>query len=298
MARATQEAAFEIRGPTGLSRGLDFFRKWPVISAVILAIAAIAAIFATTLAPYNPRIGTLDDKFTPPVWSQEGSTKYILGTDHLGRDILSRLMFGARISLTIATVSVLLGGAIGVFIGLISGFYGGLIDDLIMRMVDVFLAFPLILLALALVVVFGDSVILVTVLLVAWVWTSFARQVRGEALQVKEMDYVKLARVAGASTLRIVFRHILPGTINTILVIGSLRVGFVILVEASLSFLGAGVPVSTPTWGSMTSAGRQYVDSAWWISFFPGMAILLVVVASNFLGDWMRDWLDPKLRQI
>jgi peptide/nickel transport system permease protein len=278
--------------------GLEFMRRWPTISIVILIVAAFAAITATTLAPHNPRVGDLDAKFTPPIWSEGGSGQYVLGTDHLGRDIFSRLMFGARVSLSIAAVSVFIGGAIGVVTGLISGYYGGWVDDLIMRVVDIFLAFPLILLALVLVVAFGDSVILVTILLVSWVWTSFARQVRGETLQLKELEYVKLARVAGATTLRIIFRHIFPGTVSTTLVIGSLRVGFVILVEASLSFLGAGVPVSTPTWGSMTSDGRQYIENAWWISFMPGMAILLVVVAANFLGDWMRDRLDPRLRQI
>ncbi len=281
-----------------LAEVFDFMRRWPVISVVILVAAAFAAITATTLAPHNPRVGDLDAKFTPPIWSDEGSSEYVLGTDHLGRDILSRLMFGARISLSITAVSVFIGGAIGVVTGLISGYYGGWIDEAIMRIVDIFLAFPLILLALALVAVFGDSVVLVTILLVSWVWTSFARQVRGETLQLKELEYVKLARVAGATTWRIVFRHIFPGTFNTTLVIGSLRVGFVILVEASLSFLGAGVPVSTPTWGSMTSDGRQYIENAWWISFMPGMAILLVVVAANFLGDWLRDRLDPRLRQI
>ena len=281
-----------------LAEVLDFMRRWPVISVVILIVAAFAAITATTLAPHNPRVGDLDAKFTPPFWSEGGSSEYVLGTDHLGRDILSRLMFGARISLSITAASVFLGGAIGVVTGLISGYYGGWVDEAIMRVVDIFLAFPLILLALALVAVFGDSVILVTILLVSWVWTSFARQVRGETLQLKELEYVKLARVAGATTWRIVFRHIFPGTFNTTLVIGSLRVGFVILVEASLSFLGAGVPVSTPTWGSMTSDGRQYIENAWWISFIPGMAILLVVVAANFLGDWLRDRLDPRLRQI
>lgn len=243
-------------------------------------------------------MGNLDEKFVPPSWYEQGSIKYLLGTDQLGRDILSRLMYGARVSLGIAAVALVLGGTFGVVVGLLSGYYGGIIDDLIMRLVDIFLAFPLILLALALVVVFGDSVYLVTGLLAGWVWTSFARQVRGEALQLKEMDYVKLARVAGALTPRIIFKHIFPGTINTILVISSLRVGFIILVEASLSFLGAGVPVSTPTWGSMTAEGRQYIATAWWISFFPGLAILLVVVAFNFLGDWLRDKLDPKLRQL
>ena len=161
-----------------LAAGLDFMRRWPVISVVILVVAAFAAITATTLAPHNPRVGSLDAKFTPPIWSEGGSSEYVLGTDHLGRDILSRLMFGARISLSITAASVFIGGAIGVVTGLISGYYGGWVDEVIMRVVDIFLAFPLILLALALVAVFGDSVILVTILLVSWVWTSFARQVR------------------------------------------------------------------------------------------------------------------------
>jgi peptide/nickel transport system permease protein len=167
-----------------------------------------------------------------------------------------------------------------------------------MRLVDIFLAFPLILIALALVVVFGDSIVLVTILLAAFVWISFARQVRGLTLQLKEMDYVSLAHVAGASTARILMKHIFPGTVNTMMVLASLQVGFIILVEAYLSFLGAGVPISTPTWGSMTADGREYIDKAWWISFLPGFAIMSVVVASNFLGDWLRDKLDPRLRQI
>lgn len=280
-----------------LRRRLVFFRRWPIFSVGILVLAGFAAASATFLAPYNPRVGDLDEKFTPPIWSFDGSSKHVLGTDHLGRDIVSRLMFGARISMSIAAVSVFLGGLIGVSIGMFSGYLGGWVDNIAMRIVDIFLAFPLILLALALVVVFGDSVILVTVLLVSWSWTSFARQVRGETLQLKEMDYVQQARVAGASTFRIIVRHIFPSTVNTVMVIASLRVGFVILVEASLSFLGAGVPVSTPTWGSMTADGRQYISTAWWIAFFPGFSILLVVVASNFLGDWLRDKLDPRLRQ-
>jgi len=280
-----------------LRHQIFFFRRWPILSVAILAVAAFAAVSATFLAPFNPRVGDLDEKFTPPIWSVNGSTKHPLGTDHLGRDIVSRLMYGARISMSIAAVSVFLGSIIGVGVGMFSGYLGGWVDNIAMRVVDVFLAFPLILLALALVAVFGDSVILVTVLLVSWSWTSFARQVRGETLQLKEMDYVQQARVAGASAFRIVARHIFPSTLNTIMVIASLRVGFVILVEASLSFLGAGVPVSTPTWGSMTSDGRQYISTAWWVAFFPGLAILLVVVASNFLGDWLRDKLDPRLRQ-
>ena len=298
MSGAITATTFRIHQFTGISRGLAFFRRWPVVSIVILGIAGLAAISANELAPYNPRIGDLDDGFTPPIWSQGGSTKYLLGTDHLGRDILSRMMHAARVSLGIAAVSLLIGGAMGLAIGLISGYYGGLVDDLIMRLVDIFLAFPLILIALALVVVFGDSIVLVTILLAAFVWISFARQVRGLTLQLKEMDYVSLAHVAGASTARILMKHIFPGTVNTMMVLASLQVGFIILVEAYLSFLGAGVPISTPTWGSMTADGREYIDKAWWISFLPGFAIMSVVVASNFLGDWLRDKLDPRLRQI
>lgn len=277
---------------------LDQLRRWPIFSALILSLAVFAAATATTLAPYNPKVGDLDEKLTPPAWYDAGSARHLLGTDQVGRDVLSRLMYGARISLMITAVALFIGGAVGVFIGLICGYYGGVVDDVVLRLVDIVQAFPLILLALAMVVVFGDSVYLVTGLLAFWVWTSFARQVRGEAMLLKEMDYVQLARVAGASRLRCIFAHIFPGTINTVVVIGTLRVGLIILVEASLSFLGAGVPLTTPTWGSMTSQGRQYVASAWWISFFPGLAILLLVMAFNLMGDWLRDRLDPKLRQL
>ena len=272
--------------------------RWPWIPVLILAVFAIAATFASQLSPHNPRVGDLGENFTPPVWAEDGSDKFLLGTDNLGRDIYSRILFGARVSLAVAAVTIVIGIVLGVSLGLIAGYAGGWVDEVIMRITDIGMAFPLILLALALAAVFGQSFSLLVIILVAWVWTSFARQVRAEALQLKEMDYVKLARVAGASSVRIMYKHILPGTINTVIVIATLRVGLVILVEASLSFLGAGVPPNIPTWGLMVSEGRQFINSSWWISFFPGIAIFLVVMSFNFLGDWLRDKFDPRLRQL
>jgi peptide/nickel transport system permease protein len=272
--------------------------RWPWIPVLILSVFCIAATFASQLSPHNPRVGDLGENFTPPAWAEDGSDKFLLGTDNLGRDIYSRILFGARVSLAVAAVTIVIGILLGVSLGLIAGYAGGWVDEIIMRITDIGMAFPLILLALALAAVFGQSFSLLVIILVAWVWTSFARQVRAEALQLKEMDYVKLARVAGASGIRIMYKHILPGTINTVIVIATLRVGLVILVEASLSFLGAGVPPSIPTWGLMVSEGRQFINSSWWISFFPGIAIFLVVMSFNFLGDWLRDKFDPRLRQL
>ena len=271
---------------------------WPWLPVLILVVFGVAAIFASQLSPHNPRVGDLSENFTPPAWAEDGSGKFLLGTDNLGRDIYSRILFGARVSLTVAAVTIVIGIMLGVSLGLVAGYAGGWVDEVIMRFTDIGMAFPLILLALALAAVFGQSFNLLIIILAAWVWTSFARQVRAEALQLKEMDYVKLARVAGASSIRIMYKHILPGTINTIIVIATLRVGLVILVEASLSFLGAGMPPNIPTWGLMVSEGRQFINSSWWISFFPGVAIFLVVMSFNFLGDWLRDKFDPRLRQL
>ena len=227
-----------------------------------------------------------------------GSTKYLLGTDHLGRDILTRIIYGARISLILASITLLVGGTIGVVLGLISGWYGRWVDELIMRVVDIELALPLILLALVLVVSLGPSLELIIVIIAVWIWPRFARMVRGEVLQLKNMDYVALARVSGASTPRIMFVHLLPGTINTVIIIATLQVGAVILVEAGLSFLGAGVPRPDPAWGSMVADGRSRLADAWWIATMPGLAILLTVMSLNLFGDWLRDTLDPRLRQI
>ena len=227
-----------------------------------------------------------------------GNSKYLLGTDDLGRDILSRMIYGARISLIIAAVTLGIGGAIGTGLGLIAGYFGGLIDELLMRVVDIFLALPLVLVALVLVVAVGQSFFITTMVLVLFIWVRFARQIRGEVLQLKTMDYVSLAKVAGASTPRILFIHLFPGVVNTLIVVATLQVSIVILVESTLSFLGAGVPPPTPAWGSMVADGRDFLADAWWISTMPGVAILLTVLSLNLFGDWLRDRLDPKLRQL
>ena len=232
------------------------------------------------------------------VLREGGTAKYLLGTDDLGRDILSRIIYGARISLIIAAVTLGVGGAIGTALGLVAGYFGGLIDEVLMRIVDIFLALPLVLVALVLVVAVGQSFFITSVVLVLFIWVRFARQIRGEVLQLKTMDYVSLAKVAGASTPRILFIHLFPGVVNTLIVVATLQVSIVILVESTLSFLGAGVPPPTPAWGSMVADGRDFLADAWWISTMPGVAILLTVLSLNLFGDWLRDRLDPKLRQL
>ena len=251
----------------------------------------------------NPDIQIGDSIEVEDVIRAEGSSKYWLGTDQLGRDILSRIIYGARISLLAAAVTLGVGGSIGVLLGLIAGWYGGVIDEAIMRFVDILLAVPLVLIALAMVATLGTSLTIIVAVLTIFIWPRFARQLRGEVLQLKNMDFVALAKVAGASTPRILFVHIFPGTINTLIVVATLQVGIVILLEATLSFLGAGVPPPTATWGGMVSDGRNHLaggfeTGSWWISTFPGVAIVLTVMSLNLFGDWLRDKLDPRLRQI
>ena len=232
------------------------------------------------------------------VTKRGGSTKFLLGTDNQGRDLLSRIIFGARISLIVAAVTLGVGGTVGTFLGLLAGYHGGWVDELIMRLVDIKLSIPLILFALVMVLSFGQSFEMIVIILVLYIWPRFARQIRGEVLQLKTMDYVALAKVSGASTWRILFRHIFPGTINTLIVVATLQVGFVILVESTLSFLGAGVPPPTPAWGSMVADGRDFLALSWWEATMPAIAILLTVMSLNLFGDWLRDRLDPKLRQL
>jgi peptide/nickel transport system permease protein len=227
-----------------------------------------------------------------------GSTKYLLGTDHLGRDVLSRVIFGARISLAVVVVTLALGAVIGVSAGMVAGFYGGWRDEVLMRIVDIKLAIPTILLALVLILALGQSFLIIVVILAIAVWPRFARNIRGEVLQLKTMDYVALAKVSGASTPRILIMHILPGVVNTLIILATLEVGIVILLESTLSFLGAGVPPPTPAWGSMVADGRDRLAVAWWISTVPGVAIMVVVLSMNLFGDWLRDKLDPRLRQL
>ncbi len=243
----------------------------------------------------NIQLGDRIEVYTRPA----GTTKFLLGTDHLGRDILSRIIYGARISLIISIVTLGVGGTIGVTMGLVAGWYGGFIEEFLMRLVDINLAIPLILIALVLVITLGQSLWIIVTVLCLFIWSRFARQVRGEVLQLKHMDYVSLAKVSGASTARILFIHIFPGTINTLIVVATLQVGIVILLESTLSFLGAGVPPPTPAWGSMVAEGRdKLAGGVWWTSTFPGVAIMVTVVSLNLFGDWLRDTLDPRLRQL
>ena len=212
--------------------------------------------------------------------------------------MLSRVIYGARISLVVVAVTLGIGGTIGVVLGLVSGYYGGWVEELIMRLVDIKLAIPTILLALVLVLALGQSFLIIVVILAIAIWPRFARNTRGEVLQLKTMDYVALAKVSGASTPRILFKHIFPGVVNTLIILATLEVGIVILLESTLSFLGAGVPPPTPAWGSMVADGRDRMAVAWWISTMPGVAIMLVVLSMNVFGDWLRDKLDPRLRQL
>jgi peptide/nickel transport system permease protein len=211
--------------------------------------------------------------------------------------MLSRVIYGARISLVVVVVALGIGAGIGVSLGLVAGWYGHWVDELVMRVADIKLAIPTILLALVLVLALGQSFLIIVVVLAIAVWPRFARNIRGEVLQLKTMDYVALARVSGASTLRIMFIHLFPGTINTLIVVATLQVGIVILVEATLSFLGAGIPPPTPAWGSMVADGRDRLVDGWWIATLPGVAILITVMSLNLFGDWLRDTLDPRLRQ-
>lgn len=281
-------------------------RRTPVIPVFLLSLVVFAGVFAPWVAPDNPRKGDLRARMAPPVWVESGTVEHMLGTDHLGRDVLTRVIYGAKISLIVAAVTLSIGGTVGVVLGLMAGWYGGWIDEIIMRLVDIALAVPLVLVALVMVVSIGKDFPdwlggqtgLIVLVLASWIWVRFARIVRGEVLQIKNMDYVALAKVAGASTPRILAFHIFPGVINTLIVVATLQVGWVILVESTLSFLGAGVPPPTPAWGSMVADGRDYLAGAWWISTMPGVAILLTVISLNLFGDWLRDKLDPRLRQL
>ena len=278
-----------------IARGL---RSAPVIPLAIIGLIVFTATFAPLLTPYSTTKPSLAERLTPPVWESEGSWDHPLGTDALGRDMATRLMFGGRVSMLVAVLTLILGGGIGTVIGLFAGYYGGRLDSVLMRIADSTLAFPIILFAILLVVTLGASMANVVIAIALVLWARYARVIRGEVLALRERDFIARARVAGCSDLRILLVHLFPNTANTLLVLLTLQVGWVIIVEASLSFLGAGIPPPTPAWGAMVADGREYVDTAWWVSAFPGVAIMLTVIAFNLVGDWLRDALDPKLRQV
>ncbi len=273
-------------------------RKLPVIPLGIIAVFVLVAILAPLLSPADPHEQSLRNRFKPPVWEEGGSWKYALGTDRLGRDMLSRIIWGSRVSLAAGVMAVLLASAFGASVGLVAGYYGGRVDATLMRMTDATMSFPVILLALILAVTVGPSFTNVVVAISVILWARYARVIRGQVLTLMQLDFIAQARIAGAGAWRIITRHLFPNTLNTLVVLVTLQIGYVIILEASLSFLGAGIPPPTPAWGSMIAEGREFVTSAWWVSMFPGLAILLVVLAFNLLGDWLRDTFDPKLRQL
>jgi peptide/nickel transport system permease protein len=279
----------------GLGRAL---RRYPLIPlAVLLLVLFIPALFSDWIAPHDAYQSHLRNRLQPPVfWG--GTWEFILGTDRLGRCVLSRIMYGARYALAISMVGIFLGMVIGTVLGLMAGYLRGWWDAVIMRLVDISLALPSVLLALAIAAAWGPSFQAVIIVVAFVLWAYFARQVRGEALSLRERDFVARARVAGASHTRIIRLHIFPNVVNTVVVMATLQIGVVILLEATLSFLGIGVPRPTPAWGLLVADGRQLVVSAWWISLFPGFAILLTVLSVNLLGDWLRDRLDPRLKQV
>ncbi|MBM84642.1 MAG: peptide ABC transporter permease [Rhodospirillaceae bacterium] len=273
-------------------------RKLPWASILIIGSMVLAALFAPWLTPYSPIEQSLPEKLLPPFWEAKGSTKYLLGTDIFGRDMLTRLLHGAQVSLIVTALSLLVGGGVGLMIGIISGYIGGRVDSILMRMVDAAFTFPAILFALLLAVTMGQGLGTLVVAISLLLWAGFARVIRGEVLALKERDFIALAKVHGCSEVRIMVTHILPNVMNTFMVLLTLNVGIVIVAEASLSFLGAGIPPPTPSWGLMVAEGRGKITSAWWLSLIPGIAITLVVLAFNLFGDWLRDRLDPKLRQL
>ena len=263
---------------------------------VIIILWILCAIFADVIAPYGPNDVNIMLRMKPPAWMDGGSSAHLLGTDEVGRDVLSRLIYGCQISLIVGLMSVVVSLIIGTTLGLVSGFFGGKVDAVIMRACDVMLAFPFIFMALCFMAVLGSGLKNVIIVLGITGWMSYARTVRGQTLSLREREFVRAAATSGCKKTRVMFRHILPNVIDQAIVLGTLEMGTSILSEASLTFLGMGVPATIPTWGNMIASGRDYIYTAWWLTTFPGLVIFLVCLSINFVGDWIRDVRDPRLR--
>lgn len=273
-------------------------RNWSAwLGLAVVAITIAAAALAPALAPVDPVKNSLADRLTPPMWAAGGSDKYPLGTDTLGRDVLSRLLHGARVSLTIGVAAVAVACVVGVALGLIAGWYRGWSDDLTMRLGDVQLAFPVLVLAVAVLAVLGASLWNLVAVLALSSWITFARIVRGETLSLRHRDFVEAARALGARDRHILVRHMLPNVLPSLTVVATFSVARTIIAEASLSFLGLGIPPPAPSWGAMLDEGRNYITTGWWLALFPGVAILLLVLGINLVGDWLRDVLDPRVER-
>jgi len=294
---------------TTLPRAIEFaapglMRRWlgglPLLPLLILLPFVLAATFAPLIAPYDPTEPVPGAKiFAPPYWMEDGNAATLLGTDFQSRDLLSRLIYGARVSLIVGLMGTVVAGSLGTLFGILSGYIGGWVDQFIMRLTDAWLALPALVFAIFLATVVGPSMWNIVVILGLVYWTRYARVIRGEVLSLREREFVQLAEIAGASRLRVIVRHILPNVLNTAMVLASLTIGVVIIAEASLSFLGVGVPPPEPAWGLMLSEARSTLMAGkWWLTVFPGVCILLVVLATQLLGDWLRIRLDPQQRNL
>lgn len=270
---------------------------WPLrIAVALLVVFVLVAVLGPWITPHDPLKGSLRARLLPPAWQDGGDWSYVFGTDRLGRDILSRIIAGAGISLTVCVLVIAIAGVLGTAIGTLAGYFGGWCDRILMRLVDLALSFPVILLALLLGAISGPSFTNIIIVISLTLWSQYARMARGETLKIRNEDYVDLARTSGLSNFTIIWCHILPNIAPALIVIATLQVGIVIVLEASLSFLGVGVPPPAPSWGSMVADGRSYIASAWWLCMVPGSAILLTVMAVNLLGDALADRINPALR--
>lgn len=283
-----------------LRRAMQSFiaAKWPILALFILIAVLVAAVFGPALAPMDPNRQNIILRLAEPMAEGPRGATFWMGSDALGRDVFSRLLYGARVSLLVGVAAIVVGGAIGTLAGLVSGYFGGWVDDVIMRLGDIQLAYPFILLAIMFLVVLGPGLVNLILVLGIGQWVTYARIVRAQTLSLREKEFVEAARALGDSTTSIIFRTILPNIIAPLTVIASFNVASVILAEAALSFLGLGVPPSVPTWGSMLAESReQLIANRWWLALFPGVAIVLTVLSFNIMGDWLRDFLDPRFKE-
>jgi len=285
-------------GNINLRNAIKSIKEFPVLPTFILFSFVFLGVFGNYIAPKDPNEPNFEEVLKPPFWQNGGKIEYPLGTDKLGRDILSRMLCGTSISLQVGFMVVILAGLIGSTVALFSGYIGGWTDTILMRITDTIMSIPYYMVAIVLAAIIGPSKNNIIFILAIIGWTSYARVLRSEVLRIKQGDFVSLAVIGGCSKIRIMVKHIFPNIVNTLLVLATLQIGVVIIAESSLSFLGVGVPPPDPAWGSMVADGRSHISSAWWICTWPGLAILMVVLSCNMLGDWLRVRLDPMFRQI
>jgi len=299
MTQAIDTVAATTKKKSKIIKVLNFIKKNPtgIIGLLLVLASVLCAIFAPYIAPYDPGAASLGHRLDMPKWLDDtGKSQYLLGGDQVGRDLLSRIIYGARISLLVGIGGVAISMVLGTFLGIISGYFGKWMDDLIMRLAEVQLGLPFILLAIVIMSVFGTGIEKIIIILGLTYWVSFARLIRGEILALKEQEYIQAAKAIGGTHFKIILKHILPNVASSILVLATMCIAEFILLEASLTFLGLGVEPTVPSWGGMLADSRNYMTSAWWISVFPGIAIMLTVLGFNLLGDWLRDRLDPNMK--